>query len=225
MKFENVCLGLVTAAAVVLLYEGALFLRAARLDLAPVADMIKKTNALLDQTTRAEQTVFDATAAFSAQLEKQSADWQKSQIQFYKTITDMKEIIVDTNDSLNHKLVPRLSDALDASTALEISAARNLTDTTIKIDDTIDALRLMIDNGIRATAAAATAMADPAIHESLDHLDAGAGNLEGMSADGKKMTADAASYVHRMTTPARGTWNTVKYLLGLTWEVRGVIAK
>jgi hypothetical protein len=223
VKFENVCLGLVTAAALVLLYEGALFLRAARLDFAPVSDTLKKTNALLDETTRTEQSVFSTTAAFSAQLASQSADWQKSQLQVYKTITDTKEILVRTDKSLNDVLVPRLRDALDASTALQTTAARNLTETTTKIDETIESLQPIIANSIQATAAAAAAMSDPAIHGSLDHFDAAAGNLEGMSADGKRITADAAAFVHRELAPARGIKNTIKAGLDWAYKIRLVV--
>lgn len=220
-KIENVCLGIVTAAAVVLLFEGAMFLRAARLDLAPIADTLKKTNALIDQTATAEKNAIATAGQYSDQLARQSADWQKSQLQVYKSITDFKEILVRTDRSLNDVLVPRLAATLDASVTLQNSAAQNITATTGRIDSTIDALRPAIDNSINATAAAANAMADPAIHESLTHAAGASANFEGMSADGKKITGDTAAFIHRETAPVTGTWNLIKKFL---FEIAGPAA-
>jgi ABC-type transporter Mla subunit MlaD len=208
--FENICLGTVTAIAAVLLIEGALFLRSARLDIAPIAAStqraIDNADSLLHQTGVTIEQINEATQKFSAAADQQTAYWQKTQLQVYKLITDTKEIMVRSDRSLNDVLVPRISASLDASTDLQVSAMRNLTDTTARIDDTIDALRPMIDNGIRATAAAATAMSDPAIHETLTHVDGVSGNLDTTS-------ADIQAFVHRETTPVRGTWNVVKKFL------------
>lgn len=208
--FEAICAAIVTAAAAFLMIEGGLFLRDARSDLAPVAFHAQSALMQAENDLRGaalvEMKILESTQKFSDAADEQAAYWQKTQLQVYKLITDMKEIMVRTDRSLNDVLVPRISASLDASVALETSAARNLTDTTAKIDDTIDALRPMIDNGIRATAAAATAMSDPAIHETLAHVDGAAGNLDAT-------TSDIHAFVHRETTPVRGTWNVIKAFL------------
>lgn len=36
-------------------------------------------------------------------------------------------------------------------------------------------------------------------------------------------TGDIKDYVHRETTPVRGTWNFVKEMINLTWSVRGAV--
>jgi hypothetical protein len=208
--FEKICLGTITVCAATLLLEGSVFVHHQDQHTATLAagaaDTLNKTNALLSQTAQMEQTVFTTAGSYSAQLAQQSATLEKSQLQLYKTITDLKEIFVRTDRSLNDVLVPKLAASLDASTALETSATRNLTDTTVKIDDTIDALRPMIDGGIRATTAAAEAMSDPAIHETATHVDGVSANLEATS-------ADIRDFVHRETTPVRGTWNVIKAFL------------
>jgi hypothetical protein len=220
-KIENVCLGIVTAAAVVLLYEGALFLRSARLDLAPIADTLKKTNSLLDQTATAEKNAIATAGQYSDQLARQASDWQKSQLQVYKAITDTKEILVRTDRSLNDVLVPRLAATLDASVTLQNTAAQNITATTARIDGTIDSLRPAIDNSIKATAAAADAMSDPGIHETMTFAAGSAANFQSMTADGAKITNDTAAFIHRETAPVRGTWNVLKKFL---FEIAGPAA-
>jgi hypothetical protein len=201
--FEAFCAGIVTVAAAFLMIEGGLFFRELRIQVAPIA--VDADIALQNS----QDAIARATAAedrFSEAATEQAAYWQKTQLQVYKLITDAKEIMVRTDRSLNDVLVPRVAASLDASTGLEMSAMRNLTDTTAKIDDTIDALRPMIDNGIHATAAAATAMSDPAIHETLAHVDGAAGNLDAT-------TGDIHAFVHRETTPVRGTWTVIKAFL------------
>ena len=58
----------------------------------------------------------------------------------------------------------------------------------------------------KAAAGAAVAMSDPAIHETLVHVDGMAGNLDATS-------SDIHDFVHRETTPVRGTWNVIKAFL------------
>jgi hypothetical protein len=208
--FEAICAAIVTAAAAFLMIEGGLFLRELRIQVDPIAVhaqvAIQQANIDLSELFVVESSVYDATQKVSDAADQQSAYWQKTQLQVYKLITDTKEIMVRTDRSLNDILVPRISASLDASTALQVSAMRNLTDTTARIDDTIDALRPMIDNGIHATAAASAVMSDPVIHETLAHVDGAAGNVDAA-------TSDIAEFVHRETTPVRGTWNVVKKFL------------
>ena len=153
-----------------------------------------------------EQSLHDVTQGIIQQTATQAADLQKTQLQVYKAITDMKEIVVRTNKSLNDVLVPELSASLLASTALQTSAMRNLTETTTRIDATIDALQPGIDGMNKATAAAAIAMADPAIHETLTHVEGVSGNVDAT-------TGDIRAFVHRETSPVTGTWNVIKAFL------------
>lgn len=218
--FEKICLGTVTVCAGVLLIEGALFVREARLDTDKITGEVAGWNRGVWNVLGDTSSAMTLLAQIGAK-ERNDFDAQQA---YYKDLSSKTGTLLDsankTVNTFNDMILPRVADTLEASEALETSAARNLTDTSAKIDDTIDALRPMIDGGIRATTAAAAAMADPAIHETLDHFDATAGNLEGMSADGKRITGDASAYVHRLTRPARGSWAFVRWILGLTRDVR-----
>lgn len=173
-----------------------LFLRDLGLLTKHLDDTITATNRVIAKTEKVEDAVFTATSVFSAQVAGQQADWQKSQLQVYKTITDTKEILVRTDKSLNDVLVPRLARSLDASVVLQNTAAENMTGTAVRVDATLDALRPMIENGIRATSAAADTMSDPEIRESIKQFSAAAEN----SAIATREAAGAMSDVHRVTT-------------------------
>ena len=175
--------------------------------------LLVTTNQAMKNIRDAAASARDASEQAKLAATEQRAYWQKTSLETYKTMASLRLTIVRIDESLNDVLVPRVAGSLDAATALETSAARNLTATTAKIDDTIDALRPMIDGGIAATAAASAAMeaagkqmSDPAIHETLSHVDGLAGNLDATS-------ADIQAFVHRETTPVRGTWNVIKAFL------------
>jgi hypothetical protein len=211
--FENICLGTVTAAAAVLLAEGALFVRQARIDADKITGQVM---GLALPTKNAEAQLASAAKTF-AQVGEHERDAFEQQQDYFSNLSLHTNLLLNeatiTLQTFNATVLPRVASSLDASRDLQMSAMRNLTDTSAKIDGTIEELQPLIDNGIRATSAAAAAMSDPAIHETLDHLDASAGNLEGMSADGKKMTADVAAFTHRELAPVRGTWHVIKSFL------------
>jgi hypothetical protein len=173
---------------------------------ADVDSMTAKFNLLL---TTGNETLTEAkSASTQAALAaaEQRAYWNKTSLETYKTMAALRLIIVRTDQSVNDVLVPRISASLDASTALERTATESVADTTARLDATIDALRPAIDASIAATSAAARDLSDPAIHETLAHVDGVAGNADAAS-------RDIAAFVHRETTPARGTWNVIKSFL------------
>ena len=204
--FESICLGVVTACVAVLLIEGALFVREARVDVDKITGEAQGWNRgvwnVLGDTSAAMLTVAQIGA-------KERNDFDAQQA-YYKSLSQKSGTLLDslttTVDSFNGTVLPRVAAALDGTIALETNASRDLTDTTIKIDDTIDDLRPIIDNGIKATAAAAVSMSDPAIHETLAHVDGVSGNLDATSADIRKI-ADA------WAAPIKGTWNHLKAFL------------
>lgn len=213
--FEKICLGVVVAPAAVLLIEGALLLREARIDEDKITG---ETIGLALPTKNAEAQIASAAKTF-AQVGAQERDTFQEQQQYFRDLSTRSDALLDaatrTVNELNTSVLPRVTAALDGTTALETNAARDLTDTTIKIDDTIDALRPMIDGGIRATTAAAAALSDPSIHETEAHLDGVAGNLDATS-------GDVRAFVHRETAPVRGTWNIIKSFLA---EFAGPLAQ
>ena len=169
---EATCLVVVTAALTFLLYEGGMFFRDSRDQIAALGSSaqatIQHTNAVEDRLSMAadEQTVY----------------WQKTEQQVYKLVTDTKGIIVRTDRSLNDELIPSVKRSVDASTALQQQAARNLGDATVHIDTAIDSLEPGIASFNKAATGAATAMSDPAIHETLV-------NIDGITADGHTETS------------------------------------
>jgi hypothetical protein len=221
MKYaEGVALAIVTFCVSFFFFEGGMLLRHTDKDLASIKDDVHATmqnsDTVLKQTTAVLARVNGTVYEFSKAAEDQSAYYKKTQLQVYKLITDAKEIMVRTDRSLNDVLVPKLAKSVDASVDLERAAVGDLQSTTERVNATIDALQPAI-SGINLTSeAAATAFSDPAIHSTLVHVDAAAGNVEGSS-------ADIRAYIHRMTAPARGVYNFFKEVLSLTFNARGAL--
>jgi ABC-type transporter Mla subunit MlaD len=175
--------------------------------------LLTTTNAAMENLRDAAAEARDASEQAKLAATEQRAYWNKTSLETYKTMAALRLTIVRTDESLNNVLLPKLATSLDATAALEASAASDLSDVTGKVDRTIDALRPEIDASIGATQAASAAMetasktmADPAIHETLAHVDGVAGNLDATS-------GDIRQFVHRETTPVRGTWNVIKAFL------------
>lgn len=225
--FEKLCMAVIVAPLSVLLIEGALFVRQARLDADKITGEAAGWNRgvwdVLGNTSAAMKVVAQIGA-------KERNDFDAQQ-EYYKNLSNKSGVFLDslttTVDDFHRTVLPRVADTLDSAAALETSAARNLTDTTIKIDNTIESLRPIIDNGIVATQAAAAAMSDPAIHETLTHVDEASAHAAIAADQAAQTTAhlndaarDFAAYVHRMTAPARGVWNAFKELLGLAAQAR-----
>lgn len=204
--FEKICLGAATSGVLFLLVEAGLFIREERIN----SDKITGQTVGLALPIKNALAQIAAAAKTFAQVGAQERNAFQEQQNYFRGLTARTNTLFDTANTtltvFNATVLPRVAAALDGTTALETDAARDLTDTTIKIDDTIGALRPMIDGGIHATTAAAAAMSDPAIHETLAHVDGVAGNLDATS-------GDIRGFVHRETTPVRGTWNVIKSFL------------
>jgi hypothetical protein len=208
--FEKICLGAMTAFAGFVLIEVALFVREARID----ADKITGQMVGLALPTKNAEAAIASAALVFAQVGAHERDAFQQQQDYFRGLSTRTNTLLDSAAAtvrlFNESVLPRVATALDGTTVLETNAARDLTDTAAKIDASIDSLtsgtREMIDGGIKATTAAAAAMSDPAIHEILAHVDGVAGNLDATS-------GDIHAFVHRETTPVRGTWNVIKSFL------------
>jgi hypothetical protein len=222
--FENICLIVITVCAAFLLLELGLLARDLRTDVTSTAQNVAAVLATVNQTAVQAR---DASEQAKLAAIEQRAYWQKTSLETYKTMASLRLTIVRTDRALNETLVPRLAASLDAATALQVSTMRNLTDTTTRIDETIDALRPAIDNAITATAAASADLADPAIHQTLAHLDETsaraaltAAQTEQIAGHLNDASRDFAAYVHRMTAPAHGVYNFLRQLLSLARDAR-----
>lgn len=217
MKFENICLAAITICAGVLAIEVALFARAARLDLNSLTGRLDTLASTANQT--AVEARDASTQAKLAAIE-QRAYWKKTSLETYKTMASLRLTIVRTDHSVNDVLVPKLGDTLDSTNRLSSSAATQL-------EKTMDELQPAIANLVQASAGAAAAMGDPAIHETLAHVDETSARAALTAAQTVQIAGhlndasrDFAAYVHRMTAPARGVWNALKTLLGLAAQAR-----
>jgi hypothetical protein len=166
-----------------------LFLNEARL-------LAKNLNHAVDDADRAiakAETVEDSASAaagqFTRQIAQQSADWQKAQLQVYKTITDTKQILVRTDRSLNDVLVPRAAASLDASVRLQNTAAEDL-------DRTMNELQPTFEHFAKTSAAAERAVSDPSIEMGLAEFSDAAAS----SATAAHEAAGAMTDVHKVTT-------------------------
>jgi hypothetical protein len=215
--FESICLAAITACLAFLVIELGLLSRDARKDLDALS---KNLNTL---TLTANQTAVEARdASEQAKLAaiEQRAYWSKTSLETYKTMASLRLTIVRTNHSLNDEISPRLAMALDSTNRLTATAAEQL-------QKTMDELQPTLANLGRASAGAADAMNDPAIHETLAHVDeisqktaVTADQAAQATAHVNTALADIAAYVHRMTAPARGIWTFAKELLGLAAQAR-----
>ena len=213
----------------ILCYELSLLARASRQDLASVTANLNTLIVTANQTALnlrdAAASARDASEQAKLAAIEQRAYWAKTSLETYKTMAAVRLTIVRTDRSLNDVLVPKLSLTLDGTTELSRSAAANLA-------RTMDELQPTLQNMGRASAAAADTMADPAIRETLAHLEETSKHAADTAdqtaqamANVNATTRDVAAYVHRMTTPVRGTWSLVKELLGLAYQSRGALGK
>lgn len=177
-------------------------------------------NALVITANQAAVEARDASTQAKLAATEQRAYWQKTSLETYKTMASLRLTIVRTDTSLNDQLVPRLALALDNTNKLSVTAAGGL-------QQTMDNLRPVLSNLAAASAGAATTMNDPAIRETLGHLDETSARAALAAAQTVQIAGhlndasrDFAAYVHRVTAPARGVYSFFKELLGLARDAR-----
>lgn len=126
--------------------------------------------------------------------------------------------LVDLSSAIGHLDSLIVSISTDASQVTKQSA-----DSFTKLNATMDSLQPAIKS----------------LTSSMDQLPAIATNLKDTSAQTIVIAQNTAStthnidltshdiqqYIHRETAPVRGTWNLFKELLGLTYQMRGALAK
>lgn len=215
--FEIVAMTAIAALAVMFFNELRLLVRDAREDVNQTTAELHATLGTLDLA--AEHANVAATEAAAAAAE-QRAYWKKTSLETYKTMASLRLTIVRTDRSINDVIAPQVATTLKDTDALSRTAAEELTAATLGLEPSLD-------NLARASAAAATALADPQIHETLTRVDqtslelaSTARNMDEATTNVDAATRDFAAYVHRMTTPARGAWSFIKELLGIARDAR-----
>lgn len=215
--FETICLTTITACLAFLVIELGLLARDGRRDLDSFS---KHLDALVITANQTAVEARDASEQAKLAAIEQRVYWQKTSLETYKTMASLRLTIVRTDHSLNDQLAPRLGTALDNTNKLSVTAASGL-------QQTMDNLQPTLANLARASAGAADAMSDPAIHETLAHLDETSARVAVTTTETVQIAGhlndaatDFAAYVHRITAPARGFYSFFKELLGLARDAR-----
>lgn len=208
---------LLIIAVIVAILEIAIFFHQLKIS---VQTLTVNTNQTISVIRDSANQARIAAEQFQLAAAKQSEYWNKSEIEGYKTLASLRLTIVRTDRSINDDLVPRLALALDNANELSTAAAGEL-------QKTMDRLQPVLANLARASAGAADAMNDPAIKETITHVDETSARAAITAAETAQIAGhmndaagDFAAYVHRITTPVRGTWNVLKQLLGLAAQAR-----
>jgi len=215
--FEQICLGAVTAGVLFLMWEGGTLERQSKLDEHMLAmdthGAILKVDGVLGKAETVENRAIDASERVTAAAQKQSDYFSNTQQETYKAIVDLKTLVAHLDWNLNGGgkahvvgVLPALARTLDATTTLQTAAVADLDTTTRHVNDTIDALRPMIDQGIAATRAASASMSDPAIHETFVHLASTSGHAD-------KTAADVQQIADGWVKPIKGFWNHVTHFI------------
>ena len=185
-------------------------------------DLIPQAQAVVQ---KASTTIDNGNAAIRVQESYWSAELQETR----KATADLHDLIIHTDLSLNGRhegegilgevhanIIPHLVAVLDASNTAIIHVAADVdrvggsTDAVVgKVGKTVDALNVRIE--------------DPTYNEILANASQSMKNLNQMSADGTKMTGDAAAFLHRELAPVRGVKNTIKAGLDWAYKIRQLI--
>src|SRR5665213_1432729 len=145
-------------AGVCALLEGALLLRDLRRQVdsssMSVASVAASVNKLLATANDAAEQLREAAAQANQAAKDESGYFQKTSLEVYKTSAAARQFLVYTDRSLNDVLVPQLDASLADTDAL-------LRQTAIDLHASATAIAPTLDSLAQASAAAATAMADP----------------------------------------------------------------
>lgn len=220
--FKAICLGIITACLGWFLIEASITFRWLRFDSHEVTLKLDAYIGSLEWPTQNALAQIAATGKVLSQVGAEERNAFASQQKYYVKLTsDTDKLLSDADTavrSVNDIIVPSVGRNLDSSDLLLRTAGTSVNALVVDSQTTLESFRPAIANLTQASAAAASAMSDPAIHETLIHVDGTAGNLDATS-------SDIHAYVHRITTPVRGTWAIIKELLGLTYQTRGALAR
>jgi hypothetical protein len=152
-------------------------------------------------------------AQTSANLRHATAEWETSSKQqaAYFTAAALKTGAVLDSAQSAIASIERSADTLNVELVAQGSQlAESEKRMTQSVADMQAELAPVLANAAAATANVAKASADPSIAESLKHLDGTAGQLELTSQHIEGATKDIQAFVHRETSPVRGTWNLIR---------------
>lgn len=130
--------------------------------------------------------------------------------------TKLGDGTTETFARVNEEILPRIGTILD-------DTRNSLRDTTLDIHSVLAASTLSVGRVAVLADAFTGKVNDPAWDSMLKNASDSMANLTAMSSDGKRMTNDAATFVHRELAPARGVKNTIKAGLDWAYKIRQLI--
>lgn len=89
------------------------------------------------------------------------------------------------------------------------------------IKSTSEDIHLTLYSSQRLMEAATDDLSSPSIKTTMENMQDATKNTASATQNLADTTKDIKDYVHRETTPVRGTWNFIKALINQVWAVRG----
>lgn len=154
------------------------------------------------------KNVREATAAWQASSKQQAAYFTSAASETTEDLTELKRAIGSVQEAaaaagaaIAHQ------DAQLAETQAQARAS------LAALQSSTNALGPLLANASAAAGNAAKLSADPHLAATLANLDATTQNTAAIAANMDATAADIRAFVHRETTPVRGTWNVIKGFL------------
>jgi hypothetical protein len=191
------------------LWDAHLLLRDARTTLTLADPVLGNLNATSQGMAAALVKVNALADVESGKIAASTEELRKTERATRAGIDSLRQVFID----IHQNVVPQVTATIAHLDTNQAALMNQLTPT--------------LENASKTSAALARDLADPAIPETLHHVDeisahtaAGTANLEATTAD-LKAVADKFREVY--TKPGRNTWETIKALLHLVFEARGAI--
>ena len=201
-------------AAIVVLALAGLVLYDAHRALSDTAGQARYTldnvNRLVRETAQTSANVRHATAEWETSSKQQAAYFTAVGAQTQKDLEAFHELIASTDRSINGSLLPALSDAVRRNDTEMAALERQAGESLATLQSTATQISPTLASAARASESMAKIAADPSIAATLGHLDGTAGQLELTSQHIEGAAKDIQAFVHRETSPVRGTWNLIR---------------
>jgi len=128
---------------------------------------------------------------------------------------DLDVLVLHTDDSLNGQtgLLPELAATVSGQNIRLAAIERQAEADLATLDAQERQLGPLLAAATQAAQSAAVTAGDPHIAETMARLDDTAANVAGTTAAMQGTAQDIQKFVHRETTPVRGTWNVIKGFL------------
>lgn len=137
------------------------------------------------------------------EAEKASAEqrkyWADSSAEVRQTIASLNQAIQHTDDAINQKVLPAAVSAIQDTHQIAAAAAQS-------IEEVNHELKPVLANAAALSASGAAVLADPAIRDSLQQIDATITNLNHATQHVDETTLVLENYARRITKPGSVLW-------------------